>query len=313
MSSLHRNPGITAKAAATIGEISGGRFILGLGAGHPGSGAQAFGLPEDHIYQRFEEALEIVVPLLRTGRAEAPTRIVPNRQTRRDPSLGAEGRGDPRAILAAMEVAEGIHKVEGTWVGNAYLLQLDDGLLVVDTGMPGRAGRILECVGRLGLRPGDIRIIVLTHWHPDHMGSAAELRSLTGATIAIHELDAAILAGGERPPKGRRTMGALLRLFRVRPVVADTMLVAGDVVGGLEVIHVPGHTAGSIALRRGDGVVFSGDALLGDRRGEARPPDPGLSLDPALASESAARLLALQPRLLLPGHGAPVRGLPAAS
>jgi alkanesulfonate monooxygenase SsuD/methylene tetrahydromethanopterin reductase-like flavin-dependent oxidoreductase (luciferase family) len=59
-----------ALAAATIDEISGGRFILGLGAGHPGSGAKAFGLPEDHIYQRFEVALEIVVPLLRLGRAD---------------------------------------------------------------------------------------------------------------------------------------------------------------------------------------------------------------------------------------------------
>ncbi len=69
-SALHRNPGIIAKAAATIDEISGGRFVLGLGAGHPGTGAHSFGLPEDHIYERFEEALEIVVPLLRTGRAD---------------------------------------------------------------------------------------------------------------------------------------------------------------------------------------------------------------------------------------------------
>lgn len=70
LSSLHRNPGITAKAAATIDEISGGRFVLGLGAGHAGSGARAFGLPEDHVYDRFEEALQIVVPLLRMGRAD---------------------------------------------------------------------------------------------------------------------------------------------------------------------------------------------------------------------------------------------------
>jgi alkanesulfonate monooxygenase SsuD/methylene tetrahydromethanopterin reductase-like flavin-dependent oxidoreductase (luciferase family) len=70
LSALHRNPGISAKAAETIDEISGGRFVLGLGAGHPGSGAHAFGLPEDHIYQRFEEALEIIVPLLRAGRAD---------------------------------------------------------------------------------------------------------------------------------------------------------------------------------------------------------------------------------------------------
>jgi alkanesulfonate monooxygenase SsuD/methylene tetrahydromethanopterin reductase-like flavin-dependent oxidoreductase (luciferase family) len=70
LSALHRNPGIIAKAAATIDEISGGRFVLGLGAGHAGSGAHTFGLPGDHIYERFEEALEIVVPLLRTGRAD---------------------------------------------------------------------------------------------------------------------------------------------------------------------------------------------------------------------------------------------------
>jgi alkanesulfonate monooxygenase SsuD/methylene tetrahydromethanopterin reductase-like flavin-dependent oxidoreductase (luciferase family) len=70
LSSLHRNPGITAKAAETIDEISGGRLVLGLGAGHAGSGAHAFGLPEDHIYERFEEALEIVVPLLRRGQAD---------------------------------------------------------------------------------------------------------------------------------------------------------------------------------------------------------------------------------------------------
>lgn len=70
LSSLHRNPGITAKAAATIDEISGARFILGLGAGHKGTGAHSFGMPEEHIYERFEEALEIVVPLLRGGRAD---------------------------------------------------------------------------------------------------------------------------------------------------------------------------------------------------------------------------------------------------
>lgn len=71
MSALHRNPGIIAKAAETLDEISGGRFVFGLGAGHAWPGqAHAFGLPEDHIHSRFEEALSIIVPLLRTGRAD---------------------------------------------------------------------------------------------------------------------------------------------------------------------------------------------------------------------------------------------------
>ena len=55
LSALHRNPGITAKAAETLDEISGGRFVFGLGAGHAGRQGHAFGLPEDHVVGRFEE------------------------------------------------------------------------------------------------------------------------------------------------------------------------------------------------------------------------------------------------------------------
>ena len=68
MSALHRNPGIIAKTAETLDDISGGRFVFGLGAGHEWPGqARAFGLPEDRIFARFEEAIEIIVPLLREG------------------------------------------------------------------------------------------------------------------------------------------------------------------------------------------------------------------------------------------------------
>jgi alkanesulfonate monooxygenase SsuD/methylene tetrahydromethanopterin reductase-like flavin-dependent oxidoreductase (luciferase family) len=70
LSALHRNPGITAKAVETLDEISGGRFVFGLGSGHAGRQGHAFGLPEDHVYSRFEEALGIIIPLLREGRVD---------------------------------------------------------------------------------------------------------------------------------------------------------------------------------------------------------------------------------------------------
>src|SRR5215217_4555451 len=71
MSALHRNAGIIAKTVETLDEISGGRFLFGLDAGHAWPGqAHAFGLPEDNIFGRFEEALEVIVPLLRSGRAD---------------------------------------------------------------------------------------------------------------------------------------------------------------------------------------------------------------------------------------------------
>lgn len=71
LSALHRNPGIIAKTAETLDEICGGRFVFGLGAGHAWPGqAHAFGLPEDRIFDRFEEALRIIVPLIRKGHAD---------------------------------------------------------------------------------------------------------------------------------------------------------------------------------------------------------------------------------------------------
>ena len=70
LSALHRNPGLSAKAVETLDEISGGRFVFGLGSGHAGRQAHAFGLPEDHVIGRFAEAVDTIVPLLRHGRAD---------------------------------------------------------------------------------------------------------------------------------------------------------------------------------------------------------------------------------------------------
>jgi alkanesulfonate monooxygenase SsuD/methylene tetrahydromethanopterin reductase-like flavin-dependent oxidoreductase (luciferase family) len=70
LSALHRNPGLTAKVVATLDEISGGRFLFGFGSGHAGKQGEKFGYPLDHTIGRYEEALQIIVPLLREGRVD---------------------------------------------------------------------------------------------------------------------------------------------------------------------------------------------------------------------------------------------------
>jgi glyoxylase-like metal-dependent hydrolase (beta-lactamase superfamily II) len=147
---------------------------------------------------------------------------------------------------------------------------------------------------------------VFTHCDIDHVGSVAELKARTGARVAIHALDAPVLSGQQRPQKGGFAMIARYRLFRFRPIAPDLRLRDGDTVGGLKVIHVAGHTAGSIALARDDGVVFSGDALRNDRHGNVLAPDPRLALDPAQAAASAELIKARRAGLLLTGHGAAV-------
>ena len=207
-------------------------------------------------------------------------------------------------MMWLMKMADGVFKVDGVRVANVYLVVTQDGLLLVDTGMPGNARRILRFIEGLGRQPRDLRDIVLTHCDIDHVGNVAELKRRTGARVAILELDVAVLSGEQRPQKGGLAMVALYRLLRFRPIAPDLRLRDGDTIGGLQVMHVAGHTAVSIALLRNDGVVFSGDALLSDTHGNVLPPDPRLALDPAQALLSAEMIGARRAGLLLAGHGA---------
>jgi alkanesulfonate monooxygenase SsuD/methylene tetrahydromethanopterin reductase-like flavin-dependent oxidoreductase (luciferase family) len=77
LSALHRNPALTANVVETLDEISAGRFLFGLGAGHMGRQAHSFGLPEDTVFRRFDEALQIIVPLLAPATRTSKARTTP--------------------------------------------------------------------------------------------------------------------------------------------------------------------------------------------------------------------------------------------
>ncbi len=158
-------------------------------------------------------------------------------------------------------------------VVNAFLL-IDDDLTLIDTGYSGNAEKILRFVDQLGHGPGDIRRIVLTHAHPDHIGSAFALKTATQAEIIAHRADAPLIAQGHgfRPLKSPPDLlTATMLPFFFRPtmktqgVVVDTTLSGGEeLIPGLRVIHTPGHTAGHISLlwERHGGVLFVGDACV---------------------------------------------------
>ncbi len=143
------------------------------------------------------------------------------------------------ARRAAVGALFGLHTTRFR-VANAYLVTIPDGLMLVDSGMPGSAKRVLASIERLSRQPRELRSIVLTHCDIDHAGSAAELKRLTGVHVAIHALDAPVLSGKQRPQKGGRAMRLLSRLFRLQPVTPDVLLQDGDTIGGFRVLHVPG-------------------------------------------------------------------------
>jgi hydroxyacylglutathione hydrolase len=211
-----------------------------------------------------------------------------------------------------MEITPGIHRIDGVRGANAYLVVREEGMLVIDTGMPGNARRIAAYVGGLGRNLSDIKLILLTHADLDHVGSAAELKRMTGAKIAIHADDAPILRGKEsfKTLKGPLGFVASLatRLVPFRPADPDIILTADSEIEGFRIVHVPGHTNGSICIYKPGQAIFVGDALRSDSRGNPKPPSRMSSLDDVKARASLAAISALDFDTLLPGHGTPVVG-----
>ncbi|MSQ41216.1 MAG: MBL fold metallo-hydrolase [Dehalococcoidia bacterium] len=82
-----------------------------------------------------------------------------------------------------MEVLPGVHWIRGVRGGNVFLLEAPQGLTLVDAGLPGSHGKILRFIGSMGRRPEELRAVIITRSHPDHMGSASALRRRTGAQV----------------------------------------------------------------------------------------------------------------------------------
>jgi glyoxylase-like metal-dependent hydrolase (beta-lactamase superfamily II) len=208
-----------------------------------------------------------------------------------------------------LQITEDIEQVGGARGANVYLISSEDGAILVDSGLPGSGAALVRYLSE---RPAlKLRYIVLTHADPDHIGGTAAVKRATAAIVAIGREDAPALAG-EKPSKALKgPLGLLFRVLfgvamRVQHLKADLILEDGDTIGGFEVIAVPGHTDGSLALwRPRDRVLISGDALLTDGQGAELPPRQGAAGDYAQALKSAAALGQLGYRYLLPGHGRP--------
>lgn len=209
-----------------------------------------------------------------------------------------------------MEIKNGIYLLDGIKGANSYLYISDIGIVIIDTGMPGNAARILNQIRALDTNKKEIKLIILTHSDIDHSGSAAELKKLTSSKIAIHGGDALGLSSEKeqlKKVKGflRLIFGLMAKFMKFQPVQPDIILKDGDEIDHLKVIHTPGHTTGSICLFKAGDVLFVGDAVRTDKRGNLKLPSERMSLNIDEALASARKIAELEFNILLPGHGAP--------
>lgn len=208
-----------------------------------------------------------------------------------------------------MEIVPGVHLIEGI-SAHCYIVEGAE-LTLIDTGMPRKTKKILRYItDTLHRSPTDLKTILLTHCDIDHIGNAQELRSISGAKIAAHPQDADIIAGKKPRQTPHRTMRILFKLLgvflQVKPFPVDEIIENGDTIAGLTVLHLPGHTPGSIALYDSKRkVLFIGDTL-GYKDGAVQSPPKSVTWDMGQVYRSIKVLQGLDYTVMLSGHGEPL-------
>ena len=209
------------------------------------------------------------------------------------------------------EVVDGVFELRSGYA-HLHLVVTDDGVVLVDTGLPRRSARIDAALRDIRRTVGDVRTVLLTHHHPDHTGNVADLRRRSGARVVAHELDAPYVAG-ERRAVVRHPVVKLIGLLMGRPEPApvDEPITDGAVpVPGFTALHTPGHTAGHVSylLDRAGGVLFAGDAAAGKGRGRIGSTPRMVTDDPERMARSVARLADLEFEHAVFGHWPAVSG-----
>lgn len=223
-----------------------------------------------------------------------------------------------------MQITPSIHRV-GNDLAAAYLVVTDDGITAIDAGLGGYWRLLERELQSIGRSPAEIRGVILTHGDSDHLGYAERLRRDHGGPVYIHAADAERARTGKKPSTstGPTKPLAVLRFaaYVMRHGATKNVHVAevhelrgGETLplpGAPEIVAVPGHSPGSIAVYvASSDALFVGDAITtrNQMTGEARVQIGAFSEDPAAAGRAAAVLAGRPASWILPGHGVPRHG-----
>lgn len=217
------------------------------------------------------------------------------------------------------QIAQGVHLV-GVGYVNSYVIDGDQGVVLIDTGLPDKHDRIAEGLFSIGRTVGDVVAIVLTHAHTDHIGGAAALKTGSGATVVGPQIDTPAIEGKVPVPAPPMLFGPLKYLSRMMPsptpVSVDIPVSEGApsrLPADFTVIDTPGHTPGhtSYLLDRHGGTVFVGDAAS-NKNGAVTKGFPNFG-GGQVVDDSIRHIAEFEFEIALFGHASPITKGAAAS
>lgn len=201
---------------------------------------------------------------------------------------------------------------------NAYLLKAGDGYVIIDTGLPFQGEMLERELQSAGCVPGSLKVVLITHGDGDHTGNALRLRDKYKVKIAMHSGDVNLVAKGVflkrkvRPFSNRMlfTVRMMVRVLLGKRVsvpkfAPDILLSDGQSLKeyGLNarIVHLPGHTPGSIGILTDSGDLFAGDTFVNRKK----PDSANIIENEAALRGSLDRLSKMNVTVVYPGHGKP--------
>lgn len=204
-------------------------------------------------------------------------------------------------------ILPGLSSFTGLLVGRVYCIEDADGLTIIDASLSSAGNKILKQLQAMGRQPADVKRILITHAHPDHVGALPMLKERTGAQVMASALERPVIEGKQSIP---RAPGRLRPPeTRLKPTLVDRELNEGDVLpevmGGLQVLLTPGHAPGHLAFWQPEKrILFCGDVIFHMRN--LGLPFSFLTVDMEENKRSVRRLAELDAAVVCFGHGEPL-------